>query len=140
MKDGGPYTLSGDHSVTVLLGNAYFVEEEGEQSAFDVILIHASPTIGEKPFYHLTFLGIIDGSLGGTNVLPFQDGPGDQRMYLSRRGKRAILTFCLIRDGAWEEVSWLNVRFAPDNLVTPWQKRAASNGPRPPLLPFCARV
>ena len=57
-----------------------------------------------------------------------------------RRRKRAILPFCLIRDGTREEVSWLNVRFAPDNLVTPWQKRAASNGPRPPLLLFCARV
>ena len=53
-----------------------------------------------------------------------------------RRRKRAILPFCLIRDGTREEVSWLNVRFAPDNLVTPWQKRAASNGPRPPLLLF----
>ncbi len=49
-------------------------------------------------------------------------------------------SFCLIRDGAWEEVSWLNVRFAPDNLVTPWQKRAVSNGPRPPLLLFRARL
>lgn len=60
--------------------------------------------------------------------------------------KKAVLTlnfllnlhviYHLIRDGTREEVSWLNVRFAPDNLVTPWQKRAASNGPRPPLLLF----
>jgi hypothetical protein len=41
-----------------------------------------------------------------------------------RRRKCAILPFCLIRDGTWEEVSERNVRFAPDNLVTPWQKRS----------------
>src|SRR5438270_20825 len=58
----------------------------------------------------------------------------------SLKNYSAILPFCLIRDGAREEASWLNVRFAPENLVTPWQKRAVSNGPRPPLLLFCAHV
>ncbi|HET7640854.1 MAG TPA: hypothetical protein VFK47_19245 [Ktedonobacteraceae bacterium] len=62
------------------------------------------------------------------------------RISQANPGSSDLAQLVFIRDDAWEEVSWLNVRFAPDNLVTPWQKRAASNGPRPPLLLFCARV
>ncbi len=53
-----------------------------------------------------------------------------------RRRKRAILPFCLIRDGAREEVSWLNVRFAPHNLVTPMAEESRIQRSTPTTSPI----